>query len=388
MSSVQKRLTRFNASIICLLSKTTEQDPAADLTSVLAKITETYAKARKRIAKHDLETELQGGSSVSHLCIHRVNCGVIVETQLSHSSFATRTITRASGSATIVSPLSDSVVALLGDLTVLAPRTQSFPNFPQVLISGKTLWEGLFRIVIQLSDGVVVKIGQNLDHGEPELLAFVAQHAPCVPIPKALGSIEIDGMTYLFMSYVQGVTLEKCWPRLTTDQKASVRTQLNRMISEVRRVAFVPGTPLGSISGLRLCLDSRMTKRTSPKPLLTESDFNDFLTSCPFKRVSVGFVRWIRSLMRDDHRIVLTHGDFHPRNIMIVENQRRDAIVTGIIDWETGGWYPEHWEMVKAFNTRGIDDDSDWWDFLPEAICGYDTEVVLDRFLENFIRTI
>jgi hypothetical protein len=28
----------------------------------------------------------------------------------------------------------------------------------------------------------------------------------------------------------------------------------------------------------------------------------------------------------------------------------KNGRVTGIIDWETAGWYSEHWEFVKAFS--------------------------------------
>jgi hypothetical protein len=70
---------------------------------------------------------------------------------------------------------------------------------------------------------------------------------------------------------------------------------------------------------------------------------------------------------------------------MVVENEHHVVAVSGIIDWEMAGWYPEHWEWVKAQNTRGVEDNSDWWDFLPQSISGYDTEVVVDRFLETFI---
>lgn len=57
--------------------------------------------------------------------------------------------------------------------------------------------------------------------------------------------------------------------------------------------------------------------------------------------------------------------------------------ISGIIDWEMGGWYPEYWEMYKALNTRGGDDDSDWWDHLPEVILGFDREVLERRVLEQ-----
>ena len=41
--------------------------------------------------------------------------------------------------------------------------------------------------------------------------------------------------------------------------------------------------------------------------------------------------------------IVFTHGDLVPQNIL-VENEH----VTGIVDWEQAGLYPEYGEHVKA----------------------------------------
>jgi aminoglycoside phosphotransferase (APT) family kinase protein len=48
----------------------------------------------------------------------------------------------------------------------------------------------------------------------------------------------------------------------------------------------------------------------------------------------------------NQHGIVFTHADFRPANIII-----NNSHVVGIIDWELAGWYPEHWEFVKAFYT-------------------------------------
>lgn len=37
---------------------------------------------------------------------------------------------------------------------------------------------------------------------------------------------------------------------------------------------------------------------------------------------------------------VFTHGDIIPQNIMVDENYQ----VSGIVDWEAAGWYPDYWE--------------------------------------------
>jgi aminoglycoside phosphotransferase len=45
------------------------------------------------------------------------------------------------------------------------------------------------------------------------------------------------------------------------------------------------------------------------------------------------------------HPLVFTHNDLFPRNIM-VDGSR----VTGVIDWESAGWFPAHWEYCKSTN--------------------------------------
>lgn len=41
------------------------------------------------------------------------------------------------------------------------------------------------------------------------------------------------------------------------------------------------------------------------------------------------------------HRICFTHADLAARNILV-----KDGRLSGIVDWEFAGWYPEYWELV------------------------------------------
>ena len=54
----------------------------------------------------------------------------------------------------------------------------------------------------------------------------------------------------------------------------------------------------------------------------------------------------------------MSHNDLAPRNIMVNDN----LIITGLIDWENAGWYPEYWEYVKFFQI-GIIGAGDWQDY-------------------------
>ena len=78
------------------------------------------------------------------------------------------------------------------------------------------------------------------------------------------------------------------------------------------------------------------------------------------------------------HDIVFTHADFRPDNIVV-----KDGHVTGIIDWEMSGWYPEHWEFVKAFYL--VDWRTDWATRLIGVMKTYHREQLVHAKLTQFL---
>lgn len=102
-----------------------------------------------------------------------------------------------------------------------------------------------------------------------------------------------------------------------------------------------------------------------------ESEFNDFLMTSDDTSEEDMRRRMLRSFLRNDHQIVFTHADLHPRNVMVSISGGSDpkggtVKVTGILDWEMSGWYPVYWEYVKALQTVGMNDSTfDWWAYLP-----------------------
>ncbi|KAL6302397.1 kinase-like domain-containing protein [Sparassis latifolia] len=318
-----------NDDVLRRITEALRVDSRADLGITLHKLSQNYSRVRK-VAESRAERRKLEGQVVVH--------SRALASPTERPSSARLAFARASDPATVLWPFSAQICSLLGVSSYLTTSPPSFPSFPQILNCGRTIWENTARAVIQLCDGILVKVGQ-LERDEPVLLDFISSHAPGIPIPKPLGFMKIGKISYMFMTVIPGAPLEERWSFLSQDQKISISNQLNEMLVELRRIEFPPGTPLGS---------------------------------------------WFRSLLRDDHRIVLTHGDFHPRNIMIVE-EGDEVRVSGIIDWEMGGWYPEHWETIKTFNTRGCDEDCDFWDYLPDAIAGYTHELTVDFIMDHFI---
>ena len=53
---------------------------------------------------------------------------------------------------------------------------------------------------------------------------------------------------------------------------------------------------------------------------------------------------------------VFTHADIAPRNVMVDEQN----MVTGILDWESAGWYPDYWEYAQIMRPAFWGDWSVW----------------------------
>lgn len=90
----------------------------------------------------------------------------------------------------------------------------------------------------------------------------------------------------------------------------------------------------------------------------------------------------------------MTHGDLHPRNIMVVESRddsSRDPSaasrieITGLLEWEMCGYCPEYWEYVKALHTVGPGDEcDDWWAYLPLSIGIWPKEYAVDLLISRW----
>ena len=77
-----------------------------------------------------------------------------------------------------------------------------------------------------------------------------------------------------------------------------------------------------------------------------KSEFNLYLTTD--EEIPAPIQEGFRQGIGTHHKIVFTHCDIAPRNIIV-----RDNRVVGFLDWEVAGWYPDYWDYVKFFHTKG-----------------------------------
>ncbi|SMR62099.1 unnamed protein product [Zymoseptoria tritici ST99CH_1E4] len=224
------------------------------------------------------------------------------------------------------------------------------------------------HFVAHFGDHVVVKAISEPDSTEYSTLQFLETRSPTIPAPRPHGVISIGNTWYMFMDLVPGVNLETVWPSLTEPQKEAISRDLNILLQQLRAVAFKPGTPLGGVGG-QGCKDFRRHIRTSDAPIYSTEQLWNFMYGNARRKDTV-YGKFLRKQTFPPRKqnIVFIHGDFRPANIMVDHSDEANIRITGLIDWEMSGFYPEDMECIKATNNLSSLDCDEWYLHLPELI--------------------
>lgn len=205
------------------------------------------------------------------------------------------------------------------------------------------------------------------DYTEYTTLQYLEQHKPDCPAPRPLGCMKMSRISLIFLTYKPSTTLGEVWNKLDSDQKVSVRDQLDVFLTSIRSLPYIDGQLLG-VAG-EGCKDIRRHLRQSDKPIKTAAEFEDFLLSIT-RPGGLVFVELLRQLSPSlsPTNIVFTHGDLRPDNITVEMGDHGQCVITGLIDWEYSGFYPEYYEAVRSTNCLAPYGDDDWVLYLPECI--------------------
>lgn len=375
---VQEAYKLANTITMGHLTRKLQADPTADLSSVLEQQARLYPELRGGLAEEARDAAAVATRDQDDQFSAAIEVGD----------------SRNDDDVEISHPLCSEVVdfaGLEGQVTDDELVSALMPKLHQLMRPGGHVLFSLHDTsVLGLGEFGVVKIGStSLNPEGITNLRYVNSRLPQIPSPKFLGSMESRQRIYVFMTRGKGATLEEVWPQLQVAEKRSVQEQLNEIFSALRATAppdDSPPTMGGFVSGL--CQDMRRWPRTC-EGVFTEAEFNDFLCRHEnARRTQTPWIKMVRSFMKEDHKLVMTHGDLHPRNIMVEWGQGgKDIKVTCILDWEMAGWYPEHWEFVKALTTADERGPlADWCDYLPtEAIGQWPTEFSIDLLISRWL---
>ncbi|KAH7355630.1 kinase-like domain-containing protein [Pyrenochaeta sp. MPI-SDFR-AT-0127] len=256
-------------------------------------------------------------------------------------------------------------------------------NLKNLLVRGELLYQYAARAVVRITSDIVVKINNSDDTTELHVLHHIREHSQQIPVPKPLGMIKIGNRCYMFTSFIQGIPLDRIWGNLTAGNKCHVRDQLNHVFTKLRKLPG-PSTE-GCIGGgiPTTCKAGYRFRTTSSSPIVSVAQFNSFQLEDSWLKPAQ--LEYILMNLPSDHQIVMTHGDLCPLNILVKSENVLD--ITGIVDWETGGAYPEYWEYVNAFGLS-FNRQDDWCLYLPEAGIGrffdaYSRHCVIGRFAKG-----
>ena len=361
----QQELAKLNLETLNILQVVVSQTPPVPLIDFFRGQGDKYTRALRRIRPDDDIPDVGTSSHSSYI------------SNPSKPSFKKRARPDVT---TQVDKINRRCVHDIGERDVFCRqyRDVTTQHLMSLIPGGETIWSLFGQSVIKVDDNLVVKCAK-LESIKLEEAANIQQvrHLTSIPIPEVVRVNADNRKIYIFMSYLPGKPLEDIWPVLTTDAKNHIATQLKGWMDELRSVSPPSPAYFGSLES-HTCIDSRALTRTNISEnscISSEAAFNKFIMKDLKTLYHDEYYNMLLSLMSCDHKLVLTHGDFHPRNILI-----KDGIVVGLIDWECAGWYPEHWEYLKALVAVGP--VVDWWRYLSKIIGIYTEEWALDRQIQ------
>ncbi|KAF9891441.1 hypothetical protein FE257_003907 [Aspergillus nanangensis] len=292
--------------------------------------------------------------------------------------------------ASIIYPLSSQVSGLFNSLE----ETSLATSLKNLILKSDTISELRIRTgaILKCSDHIVIKIfpsGQDLT--EYHNLQYLAESVPDLPIPKPHGLILLGPIGAMFMSYVPGITLKEVWSDLSHEGKQSIQKELDNIFSRLRNLRQEDGPQLGGVreEGVK---DFRIMDGLAYKGITSARAFDQLQFSAEH-RASPCYVQLLRSFLTEDnkslHGSVFTHADLKKSNIMVQEDPSRAGfyIVTGVIDWEDSGFYPEYYECTTLSDGQSIDFDDDWYLYTPPCISPLQFPVrwLVDRLWGNLL---
>lgn len=215
-------------------------------------------------------------------------------------------------------------------------------------------------------------------HGlEAKTIKFVASHTN-IPLPRLWLTPSWRGTNYMIMSRIHGVELEEVWDCLSDDKKDYISHQLRDYILQLRAIPPPSGTSICSVDGGPVQSHRLIQWESVCGPFRDEDHLNVQLRH--LKPVE-DFPEVVQREHAKRHPLVFTHNDFFPRNIMIDSQLNGD--VRAIVDWESAGWFPSHWEYCISTNW-GIwqPRQQEWMEkYVAKIVPVFEDEAEVDRML-------
>ncbi|KAI4128013.1 MAG: hypothetical protein LQ347_004359 [Umbilicaria vellea] len=191
--------------------------------------------------------------------------------------------------------------------------------------------------------GVQEGVSRGIDaaHGNQARAMDLLERHTQVPTPRTIDWICDAKRSFLLMTRLPGVPLGSVMYRMSDAEIFQLVEDLRRCLWQMRGIPnpYGPQSTICSAHG-QGCFDFRINNSTRQEcvKFKSEVEFNDYLlTDVPENEHAKAM-----PVLSTPHRICFTHGDLNARNILIDRGR-----LSGIVDWENAGWFPEYWEYTK-----------------------------------------
>ncbi|KAJ6787640.1 hypothetical protein PWT90_06626 [Aphanocladium album] len=232
-------------------------------------------------------------------------------------------------------------------LLLLRRLWHAVPKPARVWIYKKMLPESEQGRVVHIYQSQTAGLFAKRDAGnEAAALAFLEAEAPSVPAPILIDTYKDDaGGDIAIMTQVPGVQVLSVLYRMTYQERRQLANDLGAVIAQMR---LIPNRSGHLFSGVSKTPNQGAKIRDAVVgchacgPFDSEDEWNESMTG--------GNVESWRSKHPEafsrKHKSFFTHADLHLKNILVDGGK-----LSGILDWEISGFYPEYWEFAKGMRS-------------------------------------
>lgn len=232
--------------------------------------------------------------------------------------------------------------------------------------------------VTQIDDEVIIKEGSSVWPNKEATLNLINStlRPNSVPVPHAfLGNYDRGKdvvVTYgsIWMELMPGKTLRDEWHSLDEEAKEKVCRDTRAMVEKLREIPR-PETDDGAFylaaDGTSKIIQTLLGDEHDTHPAMKNvEDLRTRIWNRYVKNNGLSYPegKGVYEMLPRSDVSVFTHGDIHPRNILVERDTEKGSGVRimGLIDFESSGFYPDYWEFseMMACGRR----DAEWMEMM------------------------
>ncbi|KAI1131114.1 kinase-like protein [Nemania abortiva] len=230
------------------------------------------------------------------------------------------------------------------------PRTEPLVPWKPCMDDPRVLSKQMGCEVRIFDDGIVWKRGNRVRPSEEAALRIVREHTT-IPVPEVYWTRygTKNGYDYgeIFMEHILGSSLDGIWDTLEPSTKERLCNEVWGFVEQLRKIPKPPEFE----TLYQCCADGSPSRdillqdlKSPPSPILDDESLRRRINERYLDHNGGSYGEHLPDFLPHSDISVFTHADLAPRNIMVDES----CTITGLIDWEFSGWYPDYWEYAKT----------------------------------------